>query len=182
MKFFIVFSLIFSLQAYAALEMNPGLWEVKLTLTNDGKKVNPQAEIKKAFEKMSPEKRKKMESMMASMGAGMPSTDGGLKICLSKEMLSKDDVLMQQDNKNCDMEFLERSSTKVNINFKCKDGSTGNGQWTIKSGGKAYSGQMTMNRAKGRKSEMTHEGKWLSANCGDVKPMDLRNIQPSQKK
>lgn len=165
-----LFTLSLSLAAHASFELTPGLWDVKYTIKTDGKTFDPQAEIKKAMDKMTPEQRKQMEAMLSKAGNHSISADG-MKICLTKEMLAKDNALMQKDNKDCKMNFTEKSPTKISAKFTCKNGTTGTANWNFKSAGKAYDGQVTVTQSKTESAEITHEGTWASADCGKVKPI-----------
>lgn len=172
MKLFITFSILvlsFAVQA-ATFQVAPGLWEVKYLVKTEGKTIDPHAEMKKVMAKMTPEQKKQMEAMMAKMGNGGVSPDG-MKVCLTQEMLEKDTALMQKENKDCTMNFTEKSATKINATFNCKDGAKGTAVWNIKSGGKAYDGHMNITQAKGKTAEINFDGQWAASDCGKVKPV-----------
>jgi len=61
-----------------AIGLKPGLWEVSTKMKRGDKEFDPQAEMKKSFEKMSPDQRKKMEAMMGK--SGMSRSEAGIKI------------------------------------------------------------------------------------------------------
>ena len=166
-----------TLNAQAALQMNPGLWEVKSIIKADGQVVDPQAGLKKLMTKMTPERRKRFETAMAAN----LSSNGLMQVCFTKDMLANEGAFMQEESKSCDLQFADRTATKVSMTFKCKNGSNGNANWNIKSGGKAYDGQMNFTYKTGKKSEVTHEGKWVSADCGKVKPVNFKQPSPLKK-
>ena len=158
----------------AAQSLKPGLWEV----TN--KMNNPQmdqamAEMQKQMAAMPPEQRKQMEDMMARQGVRMaaPAAGGGMtmQVCMTQEMAARNDVPMQE---GCRITNQQRTGNTMRISFTCtKPPSTGETQFTFTSP-EAYTMKMTATTTAGGKSEkvnMEGSGKWLSADCGNIKPM-----------
>jgi hypothetical protein len=159
--------------AAAAQSMKPGLWEIH------NKSDNPQmatgmAEMQKQMAQMPPEQRKQMEAMLAQRGVKMAGgADGAMvmQVCMTKEMVERNDVPMQD---GCRMTKQERSGNTLKMAFACTNPpSSGEGQVTF-NGSEAYASRMTMrSMEQGRTDTITMEGagKWLKADCGSVKPV-----------
>ncbi|MBI2521243.1 MAG: DUF3617 domain-containing protein [Bdellovibrio sp.] len=174
MKIIVAFLMILSsFSTFAALGIKPGLWEMEMTMGGaDGKQVDPMAEMRKAMAKMSPEQQKQMAAMMGKMGGRMGMTPGGaMRICYTKEMLENEANLNQQKDKKCTSTIKEKSAKKIVANFKCEDGTSGNSIFTIQDTSN-YSGDVDVTDKSGQKSKMSLKGKFVSNDCGDVKPFN----------
>lgn len=158
----------------AAQSLKPGLWEVS------NKMNNPQideamAEMHKQLAAMPPEQRKQMEAMMAKQGVRLaaPAAGGGMaaQVCMSKEMVERNEVPMQD---GCKVTRQQRSGNTTRLAFSCANPpSSGEGQVTM-AGPESYSSRMTVKSVVQGKTEtvtMEGAGKWLKADCGDLKPM-----------
>jgi len=188
MKIFtIALGLVFSLTAFAGLNMKPGLWEIKMNMQGaDGGQKDPMAEMHKAMAGMSPEQKKQMAAMMGkvgsmgSMGAmgtkgKMPapamglSPAGNIQVCYTKEMLENEESITKQQGKKCKTDITKKTSTNVVANFKCEDGTSGVSNWTIKNA-TSYLGKVDIKDKDGKKTHMTFNGKFAKADCGNIKP------------
>jgi hypothetical protein len=158
-----------------AQTLKPGLWE----LSNRVASASPEtmavmSAAQQQMASMPPEQRKAMEQMMASHGVNMNLGDaGGVKLtyCLTKDMADKHDLPAGQPGQ------CTTTRTPVpgglNVSFNCaRPPSSGNGQ-VIFNGNTAYSMRMNVNSTmQGKPQNMVVEGsgRWLSADCGSVKP------------
>jgi hypothetical protein len=155
-----------SASAFAAGKMKPGLWE--MTMKSD---------MIKAMPKISPEQMEQMRKM----GLPIPSfQDGGMttKACISKAMAERDHPPeMNRKEAGCESRNFKQSGSDYSVDIVC-DGSDlkGNGKSTghFSNGENFTSTYDFKGVAHGRPVNQHHEtsGKWLSADCGDVKPMD----------
>lgn len=170
--------LLFCLAALPATAQNlkPGLWE----LSNRVASASPEtmaimSAAQQQMANMAPEQRKAMEQMMASHGVNLNLGDnGGVKMtyCLTKDMAEKQDLPAGQPGQ------CTTTRTPVpgglNVSFNCsRPPSSGNGQ-VIFNGNTAYSMRMNVNSSmQGKPQTMLVEGsgRWLSADCGSVKPL-----------
>jgi Protein of unknown function (DUF3617) len=151
----------------------PGLWEHTVNMKSSGGEMErAQAEMQKQLAAMSPEQRKQMEQMMAGRGMAMGPQGTTMKVCVSKEQAARPaEPRMDGD---CTQKDVQRSGNSVRFKFECTKPrpTSGEGEWTFSSD-KAYTGRMLMmSEAKGRPQEMKMDmaGKWLGADCGDIKP------------
>lgn len=161
----------------AAQNMKPGLWEINNKMGGDqgAKMAAAQAEMQKQLAAMPPEQRKQMEKMMADKGVGMAQGSGGgtaVRICMSKEMAARNEPPPQQGD--CKQETMQRSGNTTKFKFSCsKPPTTGEGEYTLHNP-ESYTMKMkTVTQAKGKPETMTMDaqGKWLSNDCGSLKPV-----------
>lgn len=172
-----------SLPAFAALNMKPGLWEMEMQMGGGDGQPDPMAQMREAMAGMSPEQQKQMMAMMGKMrgGAGLGVNDkGGIttKVCYTKEMLENEASLAQQKDKKCTTNIKEKTAKKVVLDFKCEDGTMGDGVWTIEEPTK-FLGLMNVTDKKGQKNKMTFKGKFASNDCGTVKPFNSSAQTPA---
>ncbi len=168
----------------AAQTMKPGLWEITNKMGGSGdtgaKMAAAQEQMQKAMASMSPEQRKQMEKMMAQQGVSMsPGAPGGgmaARICITKEMADRNEAPAQAQG-DCKRESMQRSGNTTRFKFTCtKPPSTGEGEVTVHNP-ESYSMKMKMSRdVKGKPEQMTMDaqGKFVSSDCGSVKPIAAR--------
>lgn len=155
--------------------LKPGLWESKTTVldANGKETVPPEME---ALAKMPPEMRAKMAEMMKANGAAMPDASGAMKVCMTKQLLESGQMQAVAEANGCTTTYSTQTASNWKWHSTCpqlkteSDGEavfTSSDRWktTLKS---------TVNMS-GRTVVQTRivESKWLSADCGDVKPLDL---------
>jgi len=172
-------TLAFTALPAAAQTMKPGLWEMTQKMGGDhgAKMAAAQAEMQKQLAAMPPEQRKQMEKMMAQQGMAMApgaAPGGGMatRICVSKEMAARNEAPAASGD--CKQETLSRSGNTTKFKFSCSNPpSSGEGEVTIHSA-ESYTTRMkvtTQHKGKPETMTMDSQGKWLSADCGNLKPM-----------
>ena len=160
------------LPAAAQQQMKPGLWEVQ-TKMNNPQMDQAMAQMQQQMASMPPEQRKQMEAMMAQRGVKMmPSASGmTMQVCMTKEQVERNEVPQQQGD--CKHTITQRSGSTMKMTFTCASPpSSGEGEFTSSSDG--YTSRMTVTSAAQGKPETTtinSSGKWMSADCGSVKPV-----------
>lgn len=167
-----------TLQVAHAQNVKPGLWETTSKMkTGSGQMEQAMAQAQKQMASLPPEQRKMMEEMMAkqgvSMGAsGAPGTTTA-KYCISREMAETNTLPAQQEG-NCKSTASPRVGNTMKIGFTCTNPvSSGEGTITFTSA-EAYTTKMTMNTSAGGKPETINldaSSKWLSADCGALRPL-----------
>jgi hypothetical protein len=134
------------------------------------------AESQKHMDAMPPAQRKKMEEMMAKQGISMGKPGGGMsaKVCMTKEMIDHNEVTRQEGH--CKQTSSQKTGNTMKFTVVCTEPpSTSEGQVTFLSP-EAYTTKMTINTTRQGKLEtmvMESAGKFLSTDCGTVKPMVL---------
>jgi len=170
--------------------MKAGLWEIKVNKQiMDGKDnttqiAAAQEKMKQMLDKMTPDQRKQMETMMGSMGTG-PS--GGIRICVSPAMAAKNEPMVDKDG-HCAPAKVNRSGNTSTFEFNCtRDGRTTTGSGTSTYNGDSISTNvdMTMEDAKGKHTMQTAtQMTYIGTDCQGVAPADqlVKNLkgQPHQ--
>jgi len=152
----------------------PGLWEHTFKMTSPGGEMEKaQAQMQAQLAAMPPEQRKKIEDMMKSRGVTMGAQGTTAKFCLTKEQAAKPaEPHMTGDCKQAD---LKRSGNTMSYKFACTTPHQVSGEGSITYlSDKAYSGKSNVTtQVKGQPQQMAMDmsGKWLGADCGDVKPL-----------
>jgi len=159
----------------AAQTLKPGLWEMQHKVQGNAQMDQAMAEMREQMAAMSPEQRKQMETMMAGRGVQMaPAGDGGMrmKVCMTREMAERNDIPANRGD--CRTSQQQRSGNTLKMRFTCTNPpSSGDTQVTF-NGPEAYTSKTNVTSTTNGKAEtMTMEGsgKWLSADCGSVKPI-----------
>ena len=164
--------------ASAQQKMRPGLWEHSVNMkSQSGQMEAAMAEMQKSLASMPPEQRKQMEQMMAQQGVGMGPRGQTVKVCITKEQADLDNIPQQE---GCTQKVQRVDASTMKVAFSCKGGqgqppSSGEGTITMQ-GPTAYTGQFrfkTQNQGKPEQIDMAQSGKWLSENCGAIKPMPM---------
>lgn len=159
-----------------AQNLQPGLWELSSTMhSSSGAMEKAMAEAQKQMAALPAEQRKMMQDMMAKQGVGMGAGGPGamaVKVCMTAEMLARNEVATQQGD--CKSQHAPRTGNTMKFSFTCtQPPSRGDGEVTFDSP-KAYNSRMNMTSSAGGKPEqftVRSHGKWLSADCGSIKPM-----------
>ena len=161
-----------------AQKLTPGLWEHQSTVkSGSGQMEAGMAEMKAELARMPPEQRKQMEQAMAaqgvSMGAG-PGAGTSMRICLSPEQAARDEMPMSDDK--CKTTRQSRSGNTFKFAMECAGPpkSSGEGEFTMVNP-KETTGKMkfvTATRSGPPETmEMQQRGRWISADCGLLKPL-----------
>lgn len=165
-----------------AQQLKPGLWEVTNNIqSGSGQTEKAQAALQQQMAGMSPEQRKMVEKTMAEHGMKMaPGGAGGVTVrtCMTREMIERNEIPTQQGE--CKTTKQERSGNTTKIAFTCTNPpSSGEGQFTMQSP-EAYTMKMAIRTSIAGKADtmnMDAAGKWLSADCGSIKPPRTPNAK-----
>jgi hypothetical protein len=162
----------------AAQTMRPGLWEITTQMQGaaGGKMDAAMAEMQKRLASMTPEQRKMVEDSMAKQGMKMGGAPGGgmkMQMCMTQEMVDRNEVTSSQHG-NCTETRSPRMGNSMKFSFECTNPpSKGEGMVTF-SGPDSYAMKLTTTttvQGKSDSMDMQGSGKWLSADCGKVKPL-----------
>jgi Protein of unknown function (DUF3617) len=152
----------------------PGLWAIQHKMGGNPEMEKAMANMQKQLAAMPPAQRKQMEAMMGQSGvSAAPGGGMALKICITPEMAARSELPSQTEG-DCTTTITARSANTLKSTFVCRNPPTsGEGVYTF-SGDKAYTAKMVMQTTRNGKPEtmtMEGQGKWLSADCGAVKPI-----------
>lgn len=157
----------------AKLDLKPGLWEVSMKMKGD-EATQLKTEMAKALAGLPAAQRKQAEAMMAAQGGADALMNRAVSTCYTKEGLEKPETLATDSEGDCQNKITEQTSKRIKVSFSCKDGTTGSGEWNLKSS-TAYNGSMQMKRKTGGPLSINYAGKFLKADCGDVKPLTAKH-------
>lgn len=176
----LVFSSFVLAPAFASpIPIKPGLWNIQMKMKSDGKETDPQAKLNEAMAKLPADQRKMMAEMMKKQGIAAGTSGKGFDVCYTKEMLDDASSLSRDPEGKCETSITSQSNEKILMDFKCKDGVTGKGEWKL-DGKDKYKGHVAMTQKDGKQTELDQEGKFLKADCGDVKPLKLPKSAPAK--
>ncbi len=168
--------LLVAYQPALAQSTKPGLWEITHKMGGSAEMDQAMAQMQQQLASMPPAQRKQMEDMLAKQGMSMGASAGGgisVKVCMTREMAERNEMPQAQQG-DCKSTASPRVGNTQKISFVCtQPPSSGEGQITFTSN-EAYTMKMvTTTSVKGKPEKMTLDGsgKWLSADCGAVKPM-----------
>jgi hypothetical protein len=159
-----------------AQNLRPGLWELGNTMqSSSGAMEKAMAEAQKQMAALPAEQRKMMQDMMAKQGVAMGAGGPGamaVKVCMTAEMLARNEVVTQQGD--CKSQHAPRAGNTMKFAFTCtQPPSRGDGEVTFESP-QAYRSHMNVTTSAGGKPEqftVRSNGKWLSDDCGTIKPL-----------
>lgn len=159
-----------------AQKIKPGLWENTFSIRSGGGEVEAaMAQMQQQLASMPPEQRRQVEQMMAQrgvgMGAGQPNT---VRVCVTPEQAARNEL--PTSDSRCKQTGYSRSGNTVRFKFTCQTeqgASSGEGEFTLVSDTEQR-GRMNMLMQRGGREmrmQMQTGGKWLGADCGDLKPV-----------
>lgn len=155
--------------------LKPGLWEHSFEIGGQGGQMAAaMKEAQAAMASMPPEQRKMMEQMMAQQGVSFDASGQKIRICMTPEDVARDEIPAAQEG--C-TQNATRSGNTWTVTFQCparngQPATSGRGTVTQQSS-TAYSGDFTTTTQVNKKPEqvtMKTQGRWISADCGNVKP------------
>ena len=156
--------------------MKPGRWQVTNKMqSSSGQMEQGMAQMQEQMANMPPEQRKMVEDMMKQRGMSIGASGGGniaVKVCVTKEMAERKEIPSQRGD--CKTTRQQMTGNTMKMAFTCTNPpSSGEGEVTFQ-GPEAYQMKMVVNTTmQGRPEKMNMEGsgRWLAADCGDIKPM-----------
>jgi hypothetical protein len=161
--------------AASAQSIRPGLWEIEHTTSGNSEVDQAMAQMRQQLANMPPEQRKMMEQMMAAQGVKVAPGSGGMavQVCITPEMAARQELPVQTQG-SCTHKIDSRSGNTMKISYSCTNPpSSGQGTYTFR-GDTGYDMDMTVHtQDRNRPTTMNLKGKgrWLAADCGNVKPL-----------
>jgi hypothetical protein len=160
-----------------AQSIKPGLWESKSKMTGSPEMEAAMAQAQKQLAAMPPEQRKQMEAMLAKQGMGSSQGKDGetvTRICMTKEMVDRKAPPAMQPG--CTATASKFEGNKQTYGFSCPGKGAGEGVVTFRSDTEFHTA-MTMTADDPRAQAMTMKidatSRFVSSDCGDVKPLPV---------
>ncbi|MGE0815703.1 MAG: DUF3617 domain-containing protein [Vicinamibacterales bacterium] len=151
-----------------------GLWEARMTtLDADGKPMP--APGMEGLANMPPEMRARMEATLRARGASLPDASGAIKTCLTSDQLSSDRWQQQAADAGCTTTYSSQTGSTWKWHSSCtgRFAADADGETTF-TGAEAYrTTVVSTSTIRGKRMTSTRivEGKFLSADCGNIKPV-----------
>jgi hypothetical protein len=164
----------------SAQSVKPGLWEITNKMqSSSGQMEQGMAQMQERMANMPPEQRKMVEDMMKQRGMTMQGGGSGggmtIKFCMTKEMAERKEF-PSSGRGECKTTRTPSGPGSMKMSFTCTNPpSSGEGEVTFV-GSDAYRMKMVVNttvQGKPEKVNMEGSGRWLGADCGDIKPMNV---------
>lgn len=148
----------------------PGLWEHSYSMKTESGLLEG---AMNQLAGLAPEQKAMMEQMMANQGVSLGPSGNTIQVCISEEDAARNEI--PQMDSDCTQKVLQRSGNTIRVAFSCKSDppTSGEGEITFISP-KAYTGKAVVyTTVQGVSEQMNIEqkGKWLSADCGGVRPL-----------
>jgi len=155
------------------LRLKPGLWQITSTREGSGAPAIPaekQAQMKQAMEKMPPEQRARMEAAMRGAGGAPTVTQS----CVLADDLKKP-MTFGGDQPSCKRTMLTSTGSTQEVQVDCEtNGRTSTSVFKITAADMEHWNatlDINMNLPQGGSVMKTRmAGKWMSSDCGSVKP------------
>jgi Protein of unknown function (DUF3617) len=162
--------------ATTPLNVKPGLWETTVQQESSGMPPIPQA----ALDKLPPEQRARLETMIQARAAGGPHTSSRVeRSCLTRAELEQ--PFMPDENKHCTHRVVSSTGSKMEIEAQCAQDGAVKSAMSMRfeaSSPEHVAGIITVtaeSTTPGDGHTMTiknhMDARWLGADCGDVKPV-----------
>ena len=161
--------------AAQAQKMRPGLWENSVSMKSAGGEMDTaMARMREEMARMTPEQRKQMETMMGGQGLAMAQGQPPkVRVCVSAEQAARQEMPSADDR--CKQTSQSPSGNTMRFKFICSGGDmagSGEGEFTFVSDTE-HRGKMmieAMRQGKPTRMEMQTAGRWIQADCGNIKP------------
>jgi len=162
--------------ALAQSHLRPGLWEEQVSIKTDDAQANAaMAQMKEKLASMPPDQRAMIEKMMAGHGMGMGGAPSSVRVCMTKEQVERD--FTPDNSGRCQRTHVNRSGNVIKFDFTCTSSQrdvSGQGTLTLM-GDSAFamsSAADTVTQNKTMHIQTDIAGKFVSGDCGDVKPIE----------
>jgi len=160
--------------AHAQSHLRPGLWEETVTSKTDNPQANAAMEqMKQRMAAMTPEQRAMMEKMMGGHAMAAGGAPAAIRVCITKEQAERN--FAPDANTHCTRSNFSTSGNTTSFDMSCvmpQTTMTGHGTFT-NHGDSAFTVTSSADTVSAKSkmhvdSEIT--GKFVSSDCGDVKP------------
>ena len=164
-------ALLSALPAWALAQtppIKPGLWEVKSEASADGKKTTQPAD---RLQGLSPQVRAQLEASMKQKGVAI-GPGGVNRICFSKESM---DPARWGEAASCKTDYGARSNSAWKWRSVCTQPEMtidGEAIFANPESFRIHTTTTMKRRDEVKTSQRTTQARWLSADCGDLKPFD----------
>ena len=172
--------LLSNISAYSGEIMKAGLWENTFKLKSDDGKLEKAMEMmKRQMEAMPAAQKQMIEAMMKKQGASIGANSTNLKVCLTKQQAEKIQIPRGPNGQGekCTQEVVKQTSKYIKIKFSCEGSAATKGEsevtLTNPNNYKVKTTMTTTIEGKKQETKIDQTGKWLTADCGAIKPFEM---------
>lgn len=161
-------------QTAASPRIEAGLWEIKMTLKSQtGKAEMAMREAQAYISRLPPDQRQQVEQMMARQGVKLGNDTSTVNACISKEDAERGTIPQQAGD--CTQDVLEKNASSMKVKFSCTTNPPASGEAVVDfQSPTAYTSRAIVDTVVMGQSERVNvdqTGRWLGADCGDVRPL-----------
>ena len=149
--------------------IKPGLWQIQMERETNGQK-GP--EMSERLKNVPPELRAQVEASLKKRG--IEGSGNTVKVCQTREMLDQSKFVNPLPD--CKTTYSSRTNSSWKSHTSCSQNHLEIDSEMTFSGSESYSVKTTSTIQSGGQTKTTHmtrTGKWLSADCGDIKPLSI---------
>jgi uncharacterized protein DUF3617 len=156
-------------------KIEPGLWELAYTLKSDNGQVDAAVQqARRQLAALPPAQRRQAEAMMRARGIKLGDDVSTARICITPEDAARGEI-PQRPGSNCTQQVTDRNSSTLRVTFSCNSSppASGEGSITFQSP-TAYTSQALVDTEVAgtpQRIRVEQTGKWLSRDCGEVRPL-----------
>jgi hypothetical protein len=141
-------------------------------LDADGREMVPPEQA--ALSRLSPEVKARMADAMKARGVSMPDANGATKACLTKETFESGSWQQMTSELGCTTNYSTLSGTAWKWHSSCTALKSESDGEALFSSAESYRTKVTTTATvmgKTNTSTRIVQGKWLGADCGDIRPL-----------
>lgn len=157
-------------------EVKPGLWERTVTRRVEGAPVAPVADPSK----LTPEQRARVEQMTAARGATVPTTSV-VRYCVTPDAARQWDSFAREDavDTKCERTVQDESAHALSASLACGTRQKATVAFTALDPGRVRGTITWVRQDEGgaRTTTVDVDNRWLSPDCGAVKPGAPQNVK-----
>lgn len=151
----------------AGLNIKPGLWEIQHKTSVNGQRL---PDMQQMMANVPPGMRGQVEDMMKKNGANL--TEKGIGVCVTPEQIARAEFANDPKG-HCKTSDIKHNGNKLSLKMRCDD-PKGEGETEITQINPEKWTSMTHmtidERGQSQVINSEASGRWLGADCGDVKP------------
>jgi hypothetical protein len=172
----LAFGLVQASAAFAQ-DMTPGLWSMTNTVSSPNAQLQAaMGELRQQLAGLPTERRQAMQQMLQQNGIQLDLGAGGAlqsRVCLTREMIARKKFPVQEGD--CNVKTTALGTNRLQVNFSCaRPHASGTGDMTIDTP-THYRARLRVTSADqpDQVVDMDVDGRWLAADCGNVRPVRL---------
>jgi hypothetical protein len=160
--------------------VKPGLWELSSKIAStDAATQSTLTQIQQQLANMDPQQRQALQQMLQKNGVQLDiGANGDLRtrMCVTREMAERRELPVQQGE--CTQQTTPLSATRVKVSFACtRPRASGEGEVTMDSDTRYRARMHVKSDERNQSANMDVSGQWLSADCGNVRPVSIPRAQ-----